>query len=89
MKENIKKNGGSTSKENYEIFKADMELLGRYAAADTDLTLRVATYYLPILKEQELWDFFFTEEVMPLYREVTISMEEGGTELDIPLILVS
>ena len=30
MKENIKLNGGSTSKENYELFKADMELLGRY-----------------------------------------------------------
>jgi len=86
MKENIKKNGGSTAKDNYEIFKADMDLLGKYAAADTDLTLRVMTHYLPLLKEQGLWDFFFTEEVMPLYREVTISMEEGGTELDIPLI---
>ena len=86
MKENIKKNGGSTSKENYELFKADMDLLGRYAAADTDLTLRVMTHYLPILKEQELWDFFFTDEVMPLYREVTISMEEGGTLLNIELL---
>ena len=86
MKENIKKNGGSVSKENYELFKADMELLGRYAAADTDLTLRVMTYYLPILKEQNLWEFFFEDEVMPLYREVTISMEEGGTLLDIDLL---
>ena len=86
MKENIKKNGGSTSKENYEIFKADMTLLGNYAAADTDLTLRLMTYFLPILKEQELWDFFFVDEVMPLYKTVTISMEETGTELDMPLI---
>jgi len=86
MKENIKKNGGSVSKENYEIYKADMDLLGKYAAADTDLTLRVATYYLPVLEEQKLWDFFFTEEVMPLYREVTISMEEGGTLLNIDYI---
>ena len=87
MKENIKRNGGSISKENYEIFKADMELLGRYAAADTDLTLRVMTHYLPILKEQELWDFFFVDEVMPLYKTVTIQMEEVGTELDMDLIL--
>ena len=86
MKENIKKNGGSVTKENYEIFKADMELLGGYAAADTDLTLRVMTYFLPILKEQELWDFFFTDEVMPLYKTVTIQMEETGTELNIELI---
>jgi DNA polymerase I-like protein with 3'-5' exonuclease and polymerase domains len=87
MKENIKRNGGSVSKENYEIFKADMQLLGQYAAADTDLTLRVMTHYLPILKEQELWDFFFVDEVMPLYKTVTIQMEEVGTELDMNLIL--
>lgn len=86
MKENIKKNGGSITKENYEIFKADMLLLGNYAAADTDLTLRLMTYFLPILKEQELWDFFFVDEVMPLYKTVTISMEETGTELDMELI---
>ena len=86
MKENIKKNGGSTSKENYEIFKADMTLLGNYAAADTDLTLRLMTHFLPILKEQELWDFFFVDEVMPLYKTVTIQMEEVGTLLDIKLI---
>ena len=86
MKENIKKNGGSTSKESYELFKADMELLGSYAAADTDLTLRLMTYYLPILKEQDLWEFFFEEEVMPLYKTVTIQMEETGTELNMELI---
>jgi DNA polymerase I-like protein with 3'-5' exonuclease and polymerase domains len=86
MKENIKKNGGQTTKENFEIYKADMELLGNYAAADTDLTLRLMTYFLPILKEQELWDFFFIDEVMPLYKTVTIQMEEVGTELDMDLI---
>ena len=86
MKENIKANGGQVTKENFEIYKADMKLLGNYAAADTDLTLRVMTYYLPLLKEQELWDFFFVDEVMPLYKTVTIQMEEVGTELDMELI---
>jgi len=86
MKESIKANGGSTSQDNYELFKADMELLGRYACADTDLTLRVLTHYLPILKEQGLWEFFFQDEVMPLYRTVTIQMEEVGTQLDMDLI---
>jgi DNA polymerase I-like protein with 3'-5' exonuclease and polymerase domains len=86
MKENIKKNGGAITKENFEIYKADMHLLGRYAAADTDLTLRIMTYYLPILKEEGLWEFFFNDEVMPLYRTVTIQMEEFGSELDIAKI---
>jgi DNA polymerase I-like protein with 3'-5' exonuclease and polymerase domains len=86
MKESIKKNGGQTTKENFEIYKADMQLLGNYAAADTDLTLRVMTHYLPILKQEGLWDFFFVDEVMPLYKTVTIQMEEVGTKLDMKLI---
>ena len=86
LKESIKNNGGSTTKTNYELYKADMAIIGEYAAADTDLTLRVMTHYLPILKEENLWDFFFTEEVMPLYRTVTIQMEEVGVELDMDLL---
>lgn len=86
LKESIHKNGGQTTKLNFEIYKADMRLLGEYAAADTDLTLRVMTHYLPILKEENLWDFFFTDEVMPLYRTVTIQMEERGAKLNMDLI---
>ena len=86
LKESIKNNGGQITKTNFEIYKADMQLLGEYAAADTDLTLRVMTYYLPILKEEGLWDFFFVDEVMPLYRTVTIQMEEKGSQLNMDLI---
>jgi len=86
LKESITGNGGTTTKLNFEIYKADMQLLGEYAAADTDLTLRVMTHYLPILKEENLWDFFFQDEVMPLYRTVTIQMEEHGAKLNIELI---
>ena len=86
LKESIKNNGGSTSKENYEIFKADADLLAKYAAADADLTLRICNYFLGILKEEGLEAFFFEDEVMPLYREVTIPMEEYGVRLDIPLL---
>lgn len=86
LKESIKANGGQTTKTNYELFKADMQIIGEYAAADTDLTLRVMTHYLPILKEESLWDFFFVDEVMPLYRTVTIKMEEKGSQLNMDLI---
>ena len=86
LKESIKNNGGSITKTNYELYKADMDIIGEYAAADTDLTLRVMTHYLPILKEENLWDFFFVDEVMPLYRTVTIKMEEVGVELDMDLL---
>lgn len=84
--ESIKKNNGSVSKANYEIYKADMQILGKYAAADTDLTLRIFHYYSEILKRESLEDFFYTTEVMPVYREVTIPMTARGVTLDIELL---
>jgi DNA polymerase I-like protein with 3'-5' exonuclease and polymerase domains len=86
LKESIKSNGGSVTKELYEIFKADIDILGKYAAADTDLTLRICDYFMERLKEEGLEKFFFEEEVMPLYKEVTIPMEEFGVVLDMDLL---
>ncbi len=86
LKASIKANGGAVSKDNFEIYKADMAILAKYAAADTDLTLRIYNHFLPILKEEGLDTFFFDEEVMPVYKEVTIPMEEHGIRLDVKLI---
>ena len=86
LKESIKKNGGSTTKESYEIFKADLDILSKYASADTDLTLRICNLYLGKLRDEGLEKFFFEEEVMPIYREVTVPMEAHGVDLDIELI---
>lgn len=84
--ENIKKNGGSTTKTNYELYKADVDVIGKYANADTDLTFRLFEYYYNRLEEEELLEFFFDDEVMPLYKEVTITMEDKGILLDLDLI---
>ncbi|NDC22750.1 MAG: hypothetical protein EBZ49_01285 [Proteobacteria bacterium] len=86
LKESIKRNGGSITKENYEIFKADLDVLSEYAAADTDLTLRIYNHYLKQLESEGLTKFFFEDEVMPLYKEVTIPMEESGVCLDMDLL---
>ena len=86
LKESIKKNGGETTKVNFEIYKADMEILSKYAAADTDLTLRICNLYLDKLRDEGLEKFFFEEEVMPVYREVTIPMESYGVDLDMNLL---
>ncbi len=59
LKESIKKNGGQITRENYEIWKADLELLSEYAAADTDLTLRVYNHFIKTLYSEGLEDFFF------------------------------
>lgn len=86
LKENIKKNGGSTTKTNYEMYKADLEVMGKYACADADLTFRLAELYRERLENEGLEEFFYDEEVMPLYKEVTIPMEENGVKLDLPLL---
>ena len=86
LKESIKSNGGSVTKESFEIYKADLEILSKYASADTDLTLRICNLYLEKLKEEGLEKFFFEDEVMPIYREVTVPMEAQGVDLDVELI---
>lgn len=86
LKASIKENGGATTRVNFEMYKADIDILSKYAAADTDLTLRICNHFLKVLKQEGLEKFFFEDEVMPLYREVTIPMEIEGIALDIPLI---
>ena len=86
LKGSIKKNGGQTTKALFEIYKADLDILSKYASADTDLTLRICNLYLKKLKEEGLEKFFFEEEVMPIYREVTVPMEAYGVDLDMDLL---
>ena len=86
LKESIKNNGGSVTKELYEIYKADLDILSKYASADTDLTLRICNLYLGKLRDEGLEKFFFEDEVMPIYREVTVPMEAQGVDLDVELI---
>lgn len=86
LKDSIKANGGSVTKDLFEIYKADLPILSKYAAADTDLTLRICNLYLEKLKQENLEEFFFEEEVMPIYKEVTIPMEAYGIDLDMELL---
>jgi DNA polymerase I-like protein with 3'-5' exonuclease and polymerase domains len=86
LKENVKKNGGSTTKNNYEMYKADLDVMGKYAASDAWLTLKLALLYQDKLVQEGMEEFFYDEEVMPLYRKVTIPMEENGIKLDLDLI---
>ena len=86
LKDSIHKNGGSTTKNKYQIYKADLDILSKYAAADTDLTLRVANLFYGKLHDEKLDKFFFEDEVMPVYKEVTIPMERRGITLDIELL---
>lgn len=55
--------------------------------ADTDLTIRLFYYFETQLAEQNLLDFFYVDEVMPLYKYVTVMMEFEGVYLDMPKLI--
>jgi DNA polymerase I-like protein with 3'-5' exonuclease and polymerase domains len=84
LEENVKSKGGKWLKSNKEMFKADLNILAKYAVADADITLRLFNKYENELKSENLLNFFYNVEVMPLYSYCTIPMEFEGLHLDIP-----
>lgn len=85
--ESIIKNGGSTTKTNLEMYKADTDVLGRYCTWDVMLTYKLYNKFQGRLESEGLLKFFYEDEVMPLYREVTIPMKKRGVNLDVDLLL--
>lgn len=82
MQASIKANGGTAK----QYYKADVSLLGKYCIQDCLLTMRCFDYYNRRLLLNGLQAFYYTEEVLPLYREVVIPMEERGVHVDLPLL---
>lgn len=86
MKASIAKNGGSASKINYELYKADAELVGKYGAKDSWITYMLYNALLPELVDQNLVKFF-TEESMPLLRGPTYQLNTSGLRIEQPILL--
>lgn len=80
---NIEKNGGRTTKEHTDMFKADTEVLGEYCAFDTVITKKLFDIFESKIKQENLSSLFYEEEIMPLYREVTIPMKKKGFNIDV------
>lgn len=83
LKESVIAAGGKWTQEQKDIYKGKMEIIGKYCCADTDLTLKLFEYFQQRLYDEQLEEFFYEEEVMPLYREVTIPMKMGGVFVDV------
>lgn len=81
MHDSVIANGGKLTKADYELYKADSNLIGRYGAKDTILTLNLFYTMIPQLIEQGLDDFFF-EETMPLLRGPTYDLNTTGLKID-------
>lgn len=87
LEQNVKSKGGKWLKSNKEMYKGDMEIIGKYCNADVDITLRLFQYLNVRLQEEGIFKFSFKEEVMPLYKECTIVMESKGVHLDMPNLI--
>jgi DNA polymerase-1 len=81
MHDSVIANGGKLTRADYELYKADSELIGRYGAKDTVLTLSLFYHMIPQLIEQGL-DTFFFEETMPLLRGPTYDLNTTGLKVD-------
>lgn len=82
MKESIKANGGSVN----EFFKADSTIMAKYGIQDNVLTAKIYNRYKPILREQGLERFYYEDEVLPLYKTVTVNMERKGVPVNLKFL---
>lgn len=82
MNASIIANGGSVTKDKYELYKADAKLIGEYGAKDTILTYKLFTDLVPQLYEQGLDAFFYEDEAMLLLRTSTYELNNTGLQID-------
>ncbi len=82
MKASVAANGGSLTKDNYEMYKADWQLLGKYGAKDAWITYKLFLDLVPELYEQGLDKFFYDDESMPMLRTVTYDLNTTGLQVD-------
>lgn len=82
MKESVIKNGGSLTKDLYELYKGDPYLIGEYGAKDAILTYNLFFEMVPELYEEKLDKFFYEEESMPLLRGPTYELNTIGLKVD-------
>lgn len=80
--ENIRANGGSVLKGNVEMYKADTDILGEYCCWDVLLTRLLFDIFEEKIKKENLYSLFYEEEIIPLYKEVTIPMKRVGFPVD-------
>lgn len=81
--ENIEKNGGKTTKDNMEMWKADTNVLADYCAWDVLLTRQLFDLFDLKIKQEGTYDLFYKDEIMPLYKECVIPMKDQGFCVDV------
>ncbi len=82
LAEEVKARGGKWLKTKKDMYMASKETLGEYAIKDVILTLKIFDEYEYELELQDLDNFFYKKEVMPLYKAATIPMKLNGLYID-------
>jgi DNA polymerase I-like protein with 3'-5' exonuclease and polymerase domains len=82
MKQSIKDNGGADG----ELYRADYLKIAKYGEKDAILTMKLHKHFDAELHKQGLSEFFYTDEVMPLLKYVSIPMVSRGIPLDLSLM---
>lgn len=75
--------GGSWTKDQKDMYLASTETLGEYCCWDVILTMMLFELFEPRIVSEGLYDLFYKEEIMPLYKEVTINMKRKGFPVDV------
>lgn len=83
MSKSVHDNGGQYTKLNKEMYKADRDILARYGAKDTILTLKLFYHLIPQLFEQGLDKFFYEDECMPLLKTAIYQLNTVGLKVDV------
>lgn len=82
MKKSALDNGAKLTKKEYEMYKADAHIMAKYGAKDALLTYNLCVELVLELRKQNLYDFFYKEESMPLLKSATYDMNMTGLKVD-------
>ena len=83
MKASVIANGGVLTKRQYEMYKADPYVMGKYGAKDALLTYKLFLELVPKLYDQGLEEFFYNDESMPLFKGPTYHLNTVGLQVDL------
>lgn len=82
MKQSVLDNGGKITKDAYEMYKCDSQIIAKYGAKDAWLTYKLFFELVPELFEQGLDKFFYEDESMPMLRGPTYQLNTTGLQVD-------
>lgn len=82
MKASVIANGGTLTKNSYQMYKADSQLMAKYGAKDAILTYKLFQDLVINLYEQGLDKFFYEDESMPLLKGPSYDLNTTGVKVD-------